>query len=127
MSELRDSGPEDSIRAQQRMARHLFGLRQFHQLEQRRRNVGKPAFGDESAIARAKQHERHRIRRVRGVRCASVRIAHQFAIAVIGGDKKLATGLVVPQQRGTPGVNRLDRLNRRRQRRCGRPCRDWRS
>src|SRR5579863_1039326 len=37
--------PCQLIRAQQRVAGHLLRLRQFHQFEQRRRDVGEAAFG----------------------------------------------------------------------------------
>ena len=41
-------------------------------------------------VAAAQQQHRHRIGGVRGVRAAGRRIAHQFAIAVVGGDQQRA-------------------------------------
>ena len=45
------------------------------------------------AVARAEQEQRHRIGGVRGVRAAGLRVAHQLAVAVIGGDEQRAAGV----------------------------------
>ena len=60
--------------------------------------------------------QRHRIGGVRGVRAAGFRIAHHFAIAVIGGDEKRAAGFLDRLgDAAEPGIDRLHRLDRGRQ------------
>ncbi len=98
------------------IAGHLRRLGQVHQFQQRRRDVGEPAFRHQRAVARAEQEQRHRIGGVRGMRPAGLGIAHHLAIAVVGGDDQRAAGALdgvgdAPE----PGVDRLHRLDRRRQ------------
>src|SRR5262249_39807577 len=79
-SAFADDDSAGSIGAQERCAGHLLGLRQIHQLEQRRRDIGEAAFADQGAVARAREHQRHRVRGVRGVRATGFGIAHHLAI-----------------------------------------------
>ena len=67
------------------------------------------------APAAARQQDRHRIGGVRGVRPAGVGIAHQLAIAVVGGDQqRAAASLDRVGDAAEPAVDRLDRLDRGR-------------
>ena len=81
----RPSSSFATLTPQQRHARHLRGLRQLHQREQCRRQVRQPSVRQPDTLAASKQNHRHRIGGVRGVRPAGLGIAHQLAVAVVGG------------------------------------------
>src|SRR5438270_11722496 len=70
---------------EQRLRRHLRRLVDAEDVENCRRDILESARPTQRALLRIDENERHRIRRVRGVRLIRLLVEHQLGVAVIGG------------------------------------------
>src|SRR3546814_7219273 len=66
---------------QERSSGHLAGLRQIHQVEQRRRDIGKPAVLQRlHTLCIAREDDRDKVARMGGMRLARFRVAQLLDI-----------------------------------------------
>lgn len=85
---------------------HFLGLRQTHDGQTSRRDVGETSLFAVDLVftLAARDDEGNRVGRVRGVRCASVRVDHLLGVAVVGGDGEDVAGFLTGVVDGSHGL-----------------------